>query len=248
MTRIHPAAVGPLCILLGLIPTGLAAANSNNDAAQELRRVCQALIDAVAPGDVAVWRKYLDDRLLRVDETGKVQTKDELLKDLTPLPPGLKGSAAIDRFQVQFHGIVAVAAYEIQESLDYHGQPLHSRFRVSDTWIKTNQGWRLIAEQVAAVLKDPPAISLSQAQLCAFDGTYSLTADIEVSVHCSANGLTMLRAGRPAAEYVPETADVFFLPGQPRSRRLFVRDATGKIVAMLDRREGEDIRWTRKAL
>jgi hypothetical protein len=64
---------------------------------------------------------------------------------------------------------------------------------------------------------------------------------------CSANGLTMLRPGRPAAEYLPETADVFFLPGQPRSRRLFVRDETGKVIAMLDRREGEDIRWNRKS-
>jgi regulator of sigma D len=246
MTRKTPRAVGPFCLLLGLAIAGSAAAKSREDPTQELRRICQELLDAVAPGDVPVWKKYLDDRLLRVDENGKVQTKDQLLAELTPLPPGLKGSAAIDHFQAQVHGDVAVAAYEIQESLDYHGQPLHSRFRTTDTWIRTRAGWRLIAEQVAAALKDPPAISLSQAQLCAFDGTYSLTADIEISIHCSANGLTMLRPGRPAAEYLPETADVFFLPGQPRSRRLFVRDETGKVIAMLDRREGEDIRWNRK--
>jgi len=246
MTRVHPASLGPLWLLLVCGAAGNVFAKSTRDSAQELRRICQALLDAVAPGDAAVWRNYLDDRLLRVDENGKVQTKEELLAELTPLPPGLKGSAVIDRFQAQVHGDVAVVAYEIQESLDYHGQALRSRFRTSDTWIKTSRGWRLIAEQVAAVLKDPPAISLSQAQLCAFDGTYSLTADIEVGVHCSANWLTMLRTGRPAAEYLPETADVFFLPGQPRSRRLFVRDAEGKVVAMLDRREGEDIRWVRK--
>jgi hypothetical protein len=246
MTRKPAWAIGPLCILLGLAITGRAATRPDDDAARELRRICQELLDAVAPGDVAVWKKYLDDRLLRVDENGKVQTKNDLLGELAPLPPGLKGSAVIDRFQAQIHGNVAVAAYEIQESLDYHGQPLHSRFRTSDTWIKTRDGWRLIAEQVAAVLKDPPAISLSQAQLCALDGTYSLTADTDVTVQCSERGLSMLRPGRPAAEYLPETADVFFLPGQPRSRRLFVRDAAGKVIAMLDRREGEDIRWTRK--
>ncbi len=246
MTRKHLRLIGSCCLLFGFtIPAG-AATQRHEEPSQELRKICQELVDAVAPGDSGVWKKYLDDRLLRVDETGKRQTKDEVIADLTPLPPGLNGSAVIDRFEARVHGSVAVAAYEIQERLDYHGQPLHSRFRVSDTWIKTNAGWRLIAEQVAAVLKDPPAISLSQAQLCELDGTYSLTADIEVGVHCSANGLTMNRTGRPAAEYLPETADVFFLPGQPRNRRLFVRDASGKVVAMLDRREGEDIRWARK--
>ena len=40
--------------------------------------------------------------------------------------------------------------------------------------------------------------------------------------------------------------NTLFLPGQPRNRRLFVRDASGKVVAMLDRREGEDIRWAHK--
>src|SRR5207344_1873307 len=115
------------------------------------------------------------DRLVHVDENGVVLTKAELLKELTPLPSGLAGNVAIDRFHAELHGNVAVAAYEMQESLNYHGQMLHSRFRSSDTWLKTSAGWRLIAQQVSAVLKDPPAIKLPQSQLCAYEGKYSLT-------------------------------------------------------------------------
>jgi hypothetical protein len=51
------------------------------------------------------------------------------------------------------------------------------------------------------------------------------------------------RSGRPSATYLPEVRDVFFVAGQPRSRRIFIRDAAGTIVGFVDRREGEDVRW-----
>jgi hypothetical protein len=246
MKRKHSTFIGPLGIFLTLWISGNGASAATHNPEQELRKASQELLDAVATGRVEAWKKYLDDRLVHVDENGVTRTKQELLKELAPLPPGLTGSMVIDRFHAEFHGDVAVAAYEIQERLDFHGQVLHTRFRSSDTWIKTPAGWRLIAQQVAVVLKDPPSIKLPQSQLCAYDGTYALTPQIEVKVRCSASGLTMQRTGQPAVDYLPETADVFFSPGQPRGRRLFVRDAAGKIVAMLDRREGEDIRWVRK--
>jgi hypothetical protein len=213
----------------------------------ELRRITQEMLDAVAPGNAAVWRRYLHERVLRVDENGTVQTKEELLKDFTPLPPGLVGEASVDTFKVETHGDVAVVAFEMQEHLDYHGQILRSRLRVSDTWLRTGQGWQLRAEQVAAVLQDPPPVKLTQQQLCEYDGSYALTADIATTLKCTEDGFTAERTGRPATQYLAEVRDVFFVAGQPRTRRIFLRDVQGKVVGFVDRREGEDIRWTRKS-
>jgi hypothetical protein len=50
----------------------------------------------------------------------------------------------------------------------------------------------------------------------------------------------------PPADYLPEVLDVFFAPGQPRTRRIFERTAQGEVVSFVDRREGEDIRWSRQ--
>src|SRR5262249_9307038 len=108
------------------------------------------------------------------------------------------------------------------------------------------QGWQLLSEQVAAVLKDPPAVKLTQQQLCEYSGTYSLTAEITTTIGCTADGLTAERSGRKPSQDLAELKDVFFVAGQPRSRRLLERDAQGRVVAFVDRREGEDIRWTRK--
>ena len=139
-----------------------------------------------------------------------------------------------------------MTAGEVQEYLDYHGQNLRTRFRFVDTWLRTPDGWLLLARHTAAVLKDPPAMSLSSADLCAYAGVYELTPEIVTTIGCSKDGLTSERAGRPVTTYFPELRDVFFAAGQPRSRRIFLRNAAGNIVAFVDRREGEDIRWNRR--
>jgi len=233
----------PVALVFGLFAVAQAAAPSA--AETELRKIVQEMLDAVAPGNADVWRRYLHERVLRVDENGAVQTKEELLKEFAPLPPGLVGRAKVDTFKIELHDEVAVVAFEIQEHLDYHGQIMRSRFRVSDTWLKTAQGWQLLAEQVAAVLKDPPSVKLTQQQLCEYNGSYALTTEITVTLRCTQDGFTSERSGRLATQYLAEVPDVFFVAGQPRTRRIFTRDAQGKVVGFVDRREGEDVRWTR---
>jgi hypothetical protein len=232
-------------VTLIFVTFGVAHAAAQSSAETELRRIIQEMLDAVAPGNGKVWERYLHERVIRVDETGMVHTKKELLAEFTPLPAGLVGRMAIDRFRIETHGDIAVVAYEIQEHLDYHGQILRSRFRVNDTWLKTEKGWQLLAEQVAAVLKDPPSVKLTQQQLCEYSGSYSLTAEINSTIRCTQDGLIAERTGRPSSHYLAEVEDVFFVAGQPRTRRIFVRDAAGKVTGFVDRREGEDVRWKR---
>jgi len=212
----------------------------------ELRDITQQLLDAVAPGNAAIWDHYLAPDLVHVDENGAIQTKAELLRDLTPLPPGLTGSLRVDSFRATLHGDTATVAHEDQEQLDYYGQPLHSRFRNLDVWRRTAAGWRLIGQQTTAVLHDPPSVALSRDELCAYSGRYRLTDAIAATIACDADGLVATREGRPPVHYLAEARDVFFAPGLPRSRRIFRRDTAGRIIGFADRREGEDIVWRRE--
>lgn len=228
-------------LLLAGTPGGRSSADEKTSA--ELRRMSQELLDAIAPGKVEVWERYLDDRFVLLDENGTVTRKAELLKEFTPLPPGLVGRIEIDKFDATFAGNTAVVAVEVQEYLDYHGQQLRTRFRSLDTWISTPNGWRLLGQHAAAVLKDPPAITLSSKELSEYEGVYTLTAEIKTTIRVTDNGFTSEREGRPVATYKPELRDLFFAAGSPRSRRIFTRDAKGKVDGFVDRREGEDIRW-----
>ena len=50
-------------------------------------------MDAIAPGEVEVWRRYLLEDAVVLDENGKVYDKASLLKELTPLPAGPPGGS-----------------------------------------------------------------------------------------------------------------------------------------------------------
>lgn len=231
-----------------LASADLAGAAPATGVAAELRRQTQALLDAVGKGDVAVWRRLADERLVHVDETGAVRTKAALLAEMRPLPPGLVGSLQVEAFAVEQHGNVAVATHEDHERLDYYGQMLDSRFRTTDTWVRVaGSGWQLIASQVIALQQDPPAIAMTREALCGYAGQFVLDDATSATVRCVDQGLSIERTGRPPVVYRPEATDVFFAKGEPRTRRIFQRDAAGAIVGFVDRREGRDIRWRRVA-
>ncbi len=211
----------------------------------ELRRNTQALLDAIAPGDTATWNRLLDARVIQVDENDVVRNKAEILANLRPLGPGLVGHLAIDDFHVAQFADGAVVTHEDDEYLEYHGQVIWSRFRMTDTWARSADGWRLIGEQVLAVLKDPPSIQLDHATLCAYAGRYALTPDIVATIRCADDHLVVAREGRPDRAFLAESPDVFFEPGAPRTRRIFQRDANGRIVGFVERREARDITWKR---
>jgi hypothetical protein len=42
-----------------------------------------------------------------------------------------------------------------------------------------------------------------------------------------------------------ELADCLFVPGQPRLRKVFQRDANGRVTGFVERRESWDIAWRR---
>jgi hypothetical protein len=211
-----------------------------------LRQNTQALMDAIAPGDVAVWRRLLDDRAIQTDENNIVRNKVQILAELKPLPAGLVGHLSIADFRVARRGEVAVVSHEDDEYLDYHGQVIRSRFRMTDTWVHGPEGWRELGSQVLAVLQDPPAQILPASILGQYEGTYQLTAEITGAFLPVGDELIFRQTGRPDRHYRAEVPDVFYNPGAPRSRRIFCRNAGGEITGFVDRREGRDIAWKRQ--
>jgi len=212
---------------------------------EQLREKTQALADAIAPGDTKTWLAAADPRLLFVSENNEVLTRDQLLKQLEPLPAGLVGHINVTDFQVRRHGDAAVSTYIADESLNYHGQLLRTKFRTTDTWYRAAGKWTMISSMTLAVLGDPPAIKLPAGTLGGYVGRYELTPDIHYTVREDTGRLLGQRDGSKEAELQAEARDLFFVGGSPRSRKAFYRDASGRVVGFGDRREGQDIKWKR---
>ncbi len=211
-----------------------------------LQRATQALLDALAPGERVVWEHYADPSLTYVDENNEVSSRAQLLEAIKPLPAGSSGWIAVKDFRCTDFGSFAVTTYLMDEHETIEGHELHARYRASDTWRATPAGWRLVAAQVYAVPQDPPR-SEAVSTLADYEGVYSLSAVTRQTIHRDGDHLVAQRAGRAPQLLLPESGDVFFSPGQPRTRRIFMRGPDGGVTGFADRREGIDLVWTRLA-
>jgi ketosteroid isomerase-like protein len=228
---------------VALLAAAPVAAADDSTLTAALQAKTQALADAIAVGGQPAWQAATDPALIFVSENNEVVPRDELLKQLTPLPKGLVGHIKVTDYQLQRHGDVAVATYIADETLDYHGQTIETKFRTTDTWRQRLGGWTMVASMTLAVLRDPPAIALPAAKLADYAGRYELTPDIHYVVRLDGARLLGLRDGGKEVELKAEAADLFFVAGSPRSRKVFFRDAAGKVTGFGDRREGNDIVW-----
>ncbi len=227
-----------VALLLGAAPV------PTEDVPALLRAKTERLLDAVTRGDGTVWDQELDGRARMVDESGAVSDKRTTVAGIRPLPPGVSGALRVTEFEATVHGDTAVTTYVADETETFHGARLHARYRTTETWVKREGAWKLVASQVLALRTDPPAVPTTPEQLRAYCGRYAL-GDLGYVVRCEADGLTGGQLGRAPKPLRLESPDVFFVPGEPRTRRIFQRDAAGRVTGFVERRESWDLFWKR---
>lgn len=219
--------------------------NAPENVPQILQRQTQELFDAIPPGSVTVWERYLDDRASYTDEAGTVLSKKQMMEQLKPFPKDITGNVKVTEFRVTLHGSVAVTTHIDDEYETYYGHKLHCQYRSTDTWMKTSPGWRLIASQVLALRTDPPPVRLTTGQMHEYVGRYELTPSKIYEIRSKNGALEGQETGRRAEALSAEVPEMLFVPGQPRYRKVFLRDSRGRITAFAERREAWDLVWKR---
>jgi hypothetical protein len=212
---------------------------------QELRLRDQALLDAIAPGDVKVWSAALAENAVYVDENGAVMTRAGFLAQLKPLPQGSSGKITIVGYSARLSGDVAAVVHTDDEDEIFHGQHLTAQYLTTETWQRQVGAWKLLLIHTYSVLKEPKFIVLSPAELDAYAGRYSAAPDLVYTIKREGDYLLGVREGRQALALKAEARDVFFVSGQLQTRKIFERDSDGHVVGFVDRREGSDLVWKR---
>jgi hypothetical protein len=208
---------------------------------EELVRRTQELYDAVASGDQAPWKKYFADDCIFADEKGRIFDKPKLIADITPLPAGYSGTIKIQNAQSRIIGNTAVLSYDADETETIFGQNLKARYHITDTWLQRNGKWQIIASQAHRYYEDPAVGKADPKRFSEYIGTYELATDQTRSVTAEGDKLFVERNGKKE-ELLPETSEVFFRKGV-EGRILFRYASTGKVDALIDRRNNEDVVW-----
>jgi Domain of unknown function (DUF4440)/Domain of unknown function (DUF3471) len=211
---------------------------------RELIRRTQELYDAVVSGNREPWSKYFAGDVIFSDEKGRTMDKTKLIADITPLPAGYSGTIKLVNVQSRVYEDVAVLSYDANESETIFAQDLHARYHITDTWLRRDGNWQIIASQAHRYYEDPAVGRADVKNFAQFAGTYELTSGQTRTVLVEGDNLFVERDGKKD-QLFPEAADIFFRKGI-EGRILFRYDNSGKVDALIDRRNNEDVIWRKK--
>jgi hypothetical protein len=220
----------------------IACQNNPSISQQELTRRTQELVDAIAVGDRTPWNKYFATDAMYSDETGKSKNKQTLLADLVPLPKGYSGAITVENVHFSLHRGTAIMSYDLNEKEAVFGQQLTARYHETDTWIRRHAEWQIVAGQIYRYYEDPAAGKAAPAKLAEYVGTYELAPGHSLTISREGAQLYRQRGNEPKVELIPEDDEIFFRKGI-EGRILFRRAPNGKVDALIDRRNNEDLVW-----
>jgi Domain of unknown function (DUF4440) len=207
----------------------------------ELVRRTQELYNAIVPGDQEPWKKYFADDCIFADEKGRQMDKAKLVADITPMPKGYSGTIKVVNPVSRIIGDTAILSYDSDETEAIFGQHLTARYHATDTWLRRNGVWQIVASQAMRYYEDPAVGRADPAKFAGFSGTYELAEGQTRKVFAEGGNLFVERNGKREQLY-PESADIFFRKGM-EGRILFRAGANGKVDALIDRRNNEDVIW-----
>jgi hypothetical protein len=210
----------------------------------ELVRRTQELFDSLVSGDKAPWQKYFADDCTFSDEKGRTLDKTKLVADIKPLPNGYSGTIKIENVISRIISETAVLSYDANESETIFGQQLHARYHITDTWLRRNGEWQIIASQAHRYYEDPAIGQADETKFRQYVGTYELAPGQTRTVTAYDGNLFVERNGKKE-DLIPESSDLFFRKGV-EGRILFRHNNAGKVDALIDRRNNEDVIWKKK--
>ncbi|MGC2695662.1 MAG: DUF4440 domain-containing protein [Candidatus Angelobacter sp.] len=211
----------------------------------ELVRRTQELMDSVAPGDQGPFKQYYADDAMFSDEKGRSMDKAALVKDIQPMPQGYSGTIKVAQPKSHIEGGVAILSYDLDETEIIFGQSMKARYHETDTWMLRGGKWLIVATQVMRYYEDPAPGKADTSMYPSYVGTYHLGPERTMTVSAEDGHLYGTPNGKKRVELIPEASDIFFRKGV-EGRILFGQAEGGKVTSLIDRRNNEDVVWTRR--
>lgn len=200
----------------------------------------QQLLDGISTGDTSTWNKYLDDKCILTIEDGSTKTKQEFIQKLQAPPPFMKVRETISFPLFRIYSNIIIFSYRANLFLDLFSQQRRNEICQMDTWLKTSDGWKLVAS--AAMDKfQTPLLKINYAETSKnILGDYSLGKEFSYKIFERDGKLYNQRTGRKETELICESDYYFFQVSNPNIKMIFVHDHD-KVTELLLRRAGSDI-------
>jgi hypothetical protein len=247
-TRRKPRNDAAVATLLSMLVSAASASAAPAPATrEELVKLTQDLMDAIPPGRSDVWQHILADDAIVIDEFGRRQGKKEAVDAIHPMPQGFSGSIEIRDPQLRAVGDAAVLSGEMHERESVFGQNLIVRYIFSNTFVRRDGRWQLLAAIDVTLPTPPPRLAVSGLRVADYPATYRYGPERAYEVALDGDRLFYTtRAGGKHITLDAVAKDVFMDDGDERNLLVFRRDPAGRVVELVERRKFNDLHLKRE--
>ncbi len=204
---------------------------------QELRKLENDWLSVYISGDRATYDRIVADDFAGTDESAIKRSKEQD-RALLPAAPTPGGIALNEDMQVRLYGETAVITGRIVTKARVGDQEITGfTTRFTDTWLKRQGRWQVVARHYSRVPIERKAIKLDAKLYEAYAGEYELAPGFAFNVFKEGDILFGQAPGQPKIELHPESEIVFFLK-EPPALFLFIRNEKGQVAQMLTIQDG----------
>jgi ketosteroid isomerase-like protein len=227
-------------ILLGMFSFALGQMKNETSAqnnVEQVKRLENEWLNSYLRGDKQTFDRVVADDFTRTDESGKFANKAEEKELVQAAPGSVSASLTNEDMQVRVYGDSAVVTgyivSRVQDSLNF-------RSRFTDTFVKRNGNWQVVARHYSRIPAERRVITLDSKIYDAYVGPYELMPDIVINVTKEGEKLMSQTTGQPKMELLPESEIEFFIKGFS-TQFVFVRDDTGRVAKLIINQEGQRV-------
>ncbi|MEA3003302.1 MAG: hypothetical protein QOH81_2090 [Sphingomonadales bacterium] len=144
--KAHSALIAVCALASAALAPAPAASQSGNAAAEQFIRLSEKQwAESVASGDASVVQRILAEDFVGVDPKGRFYRKAQMVEETRSAPKYFLSNHLND-VQVRFYGNMAIA--QGSETWERRtGEPKHGRFVWTDTWLRRNGKWQIVAAE-----------------------------------------------------------------------------------------------------
>jgi uncharacterized protein (TIGR02246 family) len=154
-------------IFLMLLVACASEVAAQNDAAQEVRKLERAWLDAYEQHDSKAMDRIVADDFTITFTDGRIQTKPQIMKSIAaPRNPNNPPSRFYtEDVQARVYNDTVILIGLVTSQWQQNGQPMKEQNRYTDTYVKRNGRWQVVASHLSNAPKPkkqtPPVLSNS---------------------------------------------------------------------------------------
>jgi ketosteroid isomerase-like protein len=158
MRRYSPA--GRLAIAIAILGVALSSAaqttSPTNASEQAVRQQETQYANAVKRQDIPALRSMLAEEFLATSSSGELRNKAMELDDLKPNPGYTIDDFRLDDIRIRLFDTTAIVTGREILEVRYNKQPLTSLLRYTRVYVKRENGWQIVAQQLTSLPQQTP--------------------------------------------------------------------------------------------